>query len=234
MGLRGRLVWVFALWLSSIGGCTQVDPHESVLVQVGETDREGEPVRVLEGVEVCEMDTSNCAVTDVRGEATLEVLPGEVSFALAKQGYEGSLRPLVIDARSGGPLRLQYPMWPDALAADWYEAAMSQYPPTGVGTVYVGLEPSIEGATFHLRDATGEAFYTEGASFHPSLDLEATTSTGAGGFFEVVPGEFEIEVGGAASHCVPGAAWPADTENTIRFPVLDGHLTSLTVTCAAP
>jgi hypothetical protein len=116
---------------------------------------------------------------------------------------------------------------------------MSDYPMRGVGAVRILLNrEELEGVTFELVDATGTAFYdVEPPADFPKiadLDLEATTSAGSGGFLDLSPGVFQIKLGGTADHCRPGTAWPGDEENTVRFPIREGHLTVLWVDCPVP
>jgi hypothetical protein len=204
----------------------------SVLLVV--TERRDKEVRwgPLEGAEVCETDTTNCVISDAGGLARLELpVNQEVSFVIKKDEYEPTLEVDVTD-RDYGSSRDTHVVWPDELQAPWYESAMVEYPQAGVGTVWVSLVPPLSGATFELIGAEGKAFYA--AEGGPSFDLTATTSKGWGGFLEVSPGEFQIELGGTASDCKPWRAWPGDSENRIRFLVRDGAATSLTVDCRTP
>jgi len=206
----------------------------SALLQVTGKESKGAawPWPPLEGAEACETDTTNCVVTDENGEATLNLQPNEeVSFSVTKDGYEPKLKVDETDEdfHSSQGVNLER----DELVEARYESVMSEYPPTGVGTVRVGLEPAIEGATCELIGATGKAFYVDEEG-QWSLDLEATTSSGKCGFLEVPPGEFQIEIGGAGSGCVPKQAWPRDAEDSIRFLVRDGYLTALSVGCPTP
>lgn len=204
----------------------------STLIQVTGKESKGAawPWPPLEGAELCETDTTNCVVTDENGEATLNLQPNEqVSFSVTKDGYEPKLKvdETDDDFHSSQGVNLSR----NELAAAKYESVMSEYPPTGVGTVRVGT--GIAGATCELIDATGKAFYVDEEG-QWSLDLEATTSSGRCGFVEVPPGEFQIELGGTGSGCVAGQAWPGDAENGISFLVRDGYLTALSVDCPTP
>jgi hypothetical protein len=190
--------------------------------------------RALEGVEICEGGSSHCVLTDDKGRATLE-LPAdeEVYWTHQKEGYEPALIPQVTTAgfieRWSGFL-----IWSDERAAEWYQYLGSEYPPRGEGTVGVRLVPAIEGATFELRRATGTPFYdVEPPASFPALsdlDLDATTSEGSGGFLNVGPGEWEIEISGAED-CIPLAGWPSDEPNRVRFPVRERYWTVVQVRC---
>jgi hypothetical protein len=210
----------------------------SVLLVV--TERRDEEVKwgPLEDAEVCETDTPNCVISDAGGLARLELpVNQEVSFTIKKDGYGPSLEVDVTDGDYGSS-RDTHTVWPDELGALWYQSAMVEYPPRGVGTVWVELFPPLAGATFELIGAEGKAFYTEESmtkiGLTANLDLTATTSAGSGGFFEVPPGEYQIELGGTASGCGPSRAWPGDTENRVRFLVRDGAITPATVDCRTP
>jgi hypothetical protein len=192
----------------------------------------------LEDAEVCQTDTTNCVISDAGGLARLELPVNEdVSFTVKKDGYQPVLEVDVTDGDYGSS-RDTHVVWPDELQALWYQSAMVEYPPRGVGTVWVGLVPPLADATFELIGAEGKAFYNEESmtkiGLTANLDLEATTSAGTGGFFEVPPGEYQIELGGTASGCGPWRAWPGDTENRVRFLVRDGAITVLSVDCRTP
>ena len=85
-------------------------------------------------------------------------------------------------------------MWTDELRSNWFERLSWPYPQRGTGTIYVFMNPAIEGPTYELIASTATAFY-EIALDDPRLDLEATTSMGTGGFVEVGSGDFQVEFG---------------------------------------
>jgi hypothetical protein len=241
-------LWVVALVLGAVG-CNQVTDPSSVDAVMRVVEYQGEDNDVppiennhpllppLEGVEVCENATSNCARTHANGQATI-LLPirQEVSYTLTKNGYTSSLQAEVTDPSDVGTGTTQtispkITMWSDELRSNWFERLSSPYPQRGTGTIYVFMNPAIEGATFELIGATGKAFY-EAALDDPRLGLEATTSMGTGGFVEVGPGEFQIEFGGTATRCLPIRAWPGDSRNRIRVPVEAGHFSVASVACS--
>jgi hypothetical protein len=90
----------------------------------------------------------------------------------------------------------------------------------------------LPGATLRLVDATGISYYLddEGNMRH---DLNATASLGVGGFVEVQPGDFQVEIGWTPA-CFPEQAWPGDAENQIIVPVRAGYLTTTYVNCPIP
>jgi hypothetical protein len=245
MRLGSKVAWVLALVVLAIAGCNEVvTPPETVsLPLVVETHvsplcEQSCEKKALEGVEVCEVGTTNCVVTDARGGGTL-VLPAgeEVSWTFQKAGYESSLIADVTDASF--PRAWEQTVWSDERSAEWYQYLGSEYPLRGVGTVVVEiLNPAIDGATFNLIGATGTPFYgLEPPKFFPAFDdleLEATTSAGSGGFLNVAPGDWQIQVGGTAEDCFPLRAWPGDAPNRVRFRVREGHITSVQMNCSAP
>lgn len=100
---------------------------------------------------------------------------------------------------------------------------MVPYPFGPDGVISLAASSLREGAKYDLIDETATPFYTDEQQEN-TLGLTATTSTGRGGFFEVAPGEHQIEFGGTATNCAPGIAWPGDAANRIRVPVRAGHL----------
>jgi hypothetical protein len=188
----------------------------------------GEP---LEGVEVCETDTDNCAATNEAGTATIE-LPAdqEVSYTFEKEGYVSGLWLDVTDDTFfiGG-----FPMQSDAAMEESFETLMIPYPPTGGAIFLKAVQPNEAGVTFDLVDETaGVLFYRDEAG-SPDPGLAATTSNGTGGFFEVPPGEYQVEFGGSVTDCVPREAWPGNAENRARVPVRAGFITYAGMTCGS-
>lgn len=86
-----------------------------------------------------------------------------------------------------------------------------------------GVHP-IAGATFEILGTTGESFYVDDDG-SGSSDLSATTSQGAGGFVEVSPGEYELQISGEVTNCEVLRGWPSDSEDTMRVPVREGYHT---------
>jgi len=237
-------LWILALLASPIVGCNELTNTKAYLFIATEFDADGE--LPLEGVEVCEIGTTNCKVTDASGEATLELpVDEEVSFTAQKDEYESRLWADVTDARFGERQGTVLParrisLTSNERAAKGYQDLGSQYPMTGVGRVFVYLTAPFEGATFELIGATGEPYYFVEAPAPKTIDLDradpnldATTSDGGGGFLDVPPDEnIQIELGGTAQDCGAEHAWPVDKENRIRFPVHEGHVTVVSVFCS--
>jgi len=193
---------------------------------------EGTSTTLLEGVELCQTDTTNCVMTDVKGEATIELpFNQEISYTLEKDGYAPWLVADVTDGLFDGTA--WFPLFSHAASAEVYDSLMSPYPQRGTGTIWLRAWPRFAGVTFDLMGATGKAFYSVTNTIL-SPDLNATTSVGDGGFVEVGPGEYQVEFGGTATgrgNCVPEFAWPGDENNTIRVPVREGYVTYGAMTC---
>jgi hypothetical protein len=185
----------------------------------------------LEGVEVCETDTDNCAVSDANGKATIDV-PAyqEISFTLEKEGYVPSIVPRVTDEtlapESWGLVR-------EELVADFSGLNMIPYPWTG-GVLFLAAFPRTAGVTYDLVDETARVFYRDEAGT-AKFDLTATTccqlGAGLGGFVEVAPGEYQVEFGGTATNCILMAGWPGDAENRVRVPMKVGYITYADMRC---
>jgi hypothetical protein len=84
----------------------------------------------LEGVELCETDTTNCATTDVDGLASI-MLPAnqEVSLTLEKEGYVPYLIPGI--AAADAVITTPFPMLSDQLGEDLSDIMTTPYPWTG-------------------------------------------------------------------------------------------------------
>ncbi len=233
------------LWLTLIVACSDVQeavPAYVTVLEIAKYPAEpgDPPPPPLEGVMICEAETTNCVATDDNGEATLNFPPNaEVAIAAEKDGYLAWL----LTRRTGDEaLRPQIYMWTDEATKPWWDGMGTAYPQRGTGAVEVTI--GFAGATVELVDATGKAFYQESVNgvntARPHCDdapepcLEATTDFGHGGFVEVGPGEVVIELGGTAEGCIAAEAWPADRPNRIRVPIRAGSLTSASVTCQVP
>jgi hypothetical protein len=236
MRLLARLSCLFGLWVYPIAGCNPLEtptPTFSAELRVLEPQGLEGSRQPLEGVEFCDTDTGNCAVSDADGEATLEFpIDEEVSYTVTKDGYHGYLVPDVTDetANQGD---FSFTMYRHENWARFYDALMSPYPQMGTGTVWLFVGPAREGVTFELIGATGKRFYEQPPE-PPSSDLEATTSFGWGGFVQVPPDEAQVDIGGSASRCVPARGWPGDQEDRLRFPIRAGYVTWATATCPPP
>jgi hypothetical protein len=200
-----------------------------------ELDADGEQVPLV-GVSVCEVDTTNCAVSDGLVFVELQVPANqEISYTQTKDGFDSRLRSDIIPMPP--KLTIVVPvMEPTAQVAEQFERLMSPYPMVDTGAVSVLVwggtagDP-IPGATLELVDGTGKPYYAnDDGTWHG--DLTATTMEGSGGFVEVDPGEVEVRVGGAAKNCEVLRGWPGTEENSIRMAVREGFRTSARLLCS--
>jgi len=216
-------------WLAlSIVGCTEVSEGPvawTVNAIIGTVLSDG-----VVDVEVCEADTINCAPTDVEGRATLE-LPAnqEVVLTLIKKDHGLFLLPdFTGDGFSGSAtVVMATDRWLSVMAV----ALGITYPYEGTGVIIV-ITP-LEGATLELVEGTGKAFYHD-ELLRPTLNLQATTSSGWGGFYDVAPGEVHLEVRGQTAGCEVELGWPGDAKNRVRVPVRAGYHTYAQFVCPSP
>lgn len=200
----------------------------------------------LEGVELCEADTDNCALSDELGVARIDVADsGELTFTAEKEGYT----PLI---------------WGDVSNEDWAlvsirrmysHAQMTEvmeeqlggsYPPTS-GVVGLARNPTLQqgGVTFTaIGDTNGEvgsSFYFDGATDEYGTEHNSTGASytnghllplGEGGFMSVTAGVQTFELGGTGGDCPVSWGWPGDTPNRIRVPVRNGYRTYGSWNCA--
>ena len=245
MGLSAKVRWLVALGLFSIGACNDVSTRsetEFFEMRVAAEQQFGDGVcgPPLEGVEVCVSYSGDCVLSGPNGEVTLELPVGEeLYYTLHKDGYDSQVIPYVLPeggSNTTGPWCLASV----EVEAEYKEIIGVPYPRSGTGDVVIFMQPPKAGVTFDLKGAAGTTrWYALSPYEYPyvSLDLEATTETGWGGFFEVRPGEFRVELGGEAGRCIPTyGGWPDDAVNdegvsSVRFPVLEDHYTILTVRC---
>jgi hypothetical protein len=235
MRLLARLSCVFALF--PIGGCTQVTGPQGEPVDIMITSWPGSPMP-LEGVALCQTDTSNCETTDADGKATLWLPQGETSFTKEKEGFGKYLVPLFVPA---GGLAHDSVMATDVVLETLHEGVMSPYPTQRITCDVRELAgPLLAGVTFKLFDVTGKVMEAKryyrmagptGRTW--SLDPTETTAEGSGGFLEVSPGEYSLQFGGSAVNCIADQlGWPGlYLPNAIRLPVRADYTTMVRVTC---
>lgn len=227
-----RFLWVFALWVLHVVGCNEVTTASTapLTLTVTAVPVSGEDRERLKGVQLCEAGTTNCAMTDDKGNATLQLPIGqESSYTLEKEGWASYLVPKVIQANGE---QSEFEMSAEQFFVEQYERLMSRWPMSGTGTV--ALSRASAGTTYELFGATGTAYYVhEFGDWR--LDLASTTGRGSGGFVEVGPGDFQINLGGTANNCIVGdRGWPGSDANSVRFPVREGYVTVANVSCALP
>jgi hypothetical protein len=192
----------------------------------------------LEGVEICETDTDNCALTNAEGAATVQVpTDQETSITMSKEGFAKYLLPLVV---SEAPAPIPFSMATEQRIEDMHGLVMSPYPMEGTGDIVISVPTgsAFAGATFDLGDATGQVFYYDDQG-NWDADLTATTTYGGGpwgGFTEVSPGVVQVEIGGTAQNCVrlSVSGWPGDVANSVKMPIREGYQSQVQVTCDAP
>jgi hypothetical protein len=238
-----RLTRVLAVLVLTAGGCNEVTTPDTV--QVREAVIDALDQTPIEGATMCSTEAPVCATSDGSGLATL-VLPSDqrVSYIIEKEGYGSVLTP-VVTPKDATVVDGTTPMELDEWLADNFTNLQSDYPLEDKGAIQVRILNRFAGSTFELLGATGTRFYTDEEG-NWRLDLEATTSGAdrrdrtAGGFVDVGPGTFQIEIGGTTGGCGPlvlnGArfAWPGDSENRFEVPVQAGVFTRVFVSCAEP
>lgn len=184
------------------------------------------------GVQICQTGTTNCVETGDLGSAFLEVpVDQEVSATMDKDGFNRVLNSFVVsEGGSGFALGLAT----EQRIKDQHDLMGSPYPMQGTGMIFINTRAlagaTLEGATLELIGTTGERFYRDmDANFDP--DLTATTALGGGGFLEVSPGQYVVEIGGTAENCVITQGWLGAADNTVKLPVLEDYMSVAVVAC---
>jgi hypothetical protein len=228
-----RGLTVFALLVFPAMGCGEETTLSTapVVMTALSWDAEAEVRVPLGGAQLCQTDVINCAPTDSSGVATIQKTVGrEISYTLHKEGYASYLFADILPPTGSEPV---ITMLTDQLLANQHERLMSPYPLEDKGEIAIELHPPFGGATFTLVRTTGKAYYVDEEQ-NWDADLTETTSEGRGGFLEVRPGTFQIELGGTAQGCVPGFGWPGNGKDTMMVPVEEGYRTFATVRCPVP
>jgi hypothetical protein len=192
----------------------------------------------LEGAEVCEDGTDNCATTNVDGEATLQI-PGNLEFAYAvtpPSAFFPSLIPQVSD--SDIPPSPNFTVLSEDTLMGFAALLNTEFPPT-TGTiglvVYENPFPElvgIPGVSFELIEGTGRLYYLNDSNL-PTTMLTETVDNGSGGFVEASEGTLEIGLSGVQNCERPYSAWPGSEANQFRVPSRVGFLTLPAIWCDA-
>ncbi|MGB5350033.1 MAG: hypothetical protein WBN10_10565, partial [Polyangiales bacterium] len=202
-------------------------------IEVGFNIR-GSDLAALEGVDICEADTRNCATTDGDGAATIELpVDQEVVYTVSKAGFAAELYAEVTD--SSFSRSRAHVLFPNEEIDDAAAGIMSVWPHAGTGWVSLGV--NLEGVTFELIDAAGAPWYVDSDGVGKNT-IDATTSEAVGGarggFVEVAPGVVEVEYGGTATGCTVNIGLPSESPNRIKLPVRDAHISFGSMTCTQP
>ncbi|MGD8606841.1 MAG: hypothetical protein PVH21_06080, partial [Myxococcales bacterium] len=190
----------------------------------------------LEDVELCQVGTDYCVMSDSEGWATLQLPAGEeVAFTVEKEGFIKYLSAGVIPE---APLQFQFGMATNERGALVHELVMSPYPPEGTGDIVISCfgGVSLPGATLELVGATGKGFYYDEEGYWDPDLTETTSRPGSGslgGFTEVAPGVVEVTWGGTAEGVPIFKGWPSEKENTMRVPVMAGYMSLEDLLCPA-
>ena len=192
----------------------------------------------LEGAEVCQDGTENCATTDADGVAALQI-PGNEEFAYAVTAtseYFPLLSAQVSD--SDIPLSTTQTLFLDATLVSFAAFLDTEWPPT-TGTIGMAVYENpfseavgIPGVSFELIEGTGQPFYLDESGI-PTTMLTETQDNGGGGFVEVSEGTVEIGMTGAQNCERPFNAWPGSEPDQFRVPSRVGFLTVPAVWCDA-
>lgn len=223
-----------------VAACGDDDPGTvtitgTVVSFTGDPDEDG-PLAV---VQVCQLATPNCMTTNADGQFTLEVpAMSEVGLTLVLPDFVDTLVADVTDEGINTVPTITMPS--NEYMEEFAISLMTDFPiRTGLSFIRTSTgavdSMSIAGATYTLFNGTGTPYYLDDENV-PSSSLTETQESGIGGFFEMAESgkTVEVELGGAASNCRPGAAWPGSDEGRIQFPILDGFVTQATVVCDAP
>lgn len=192
----------------------------------------------LEGVQVCEADTSNCVTTDSDGIAEL-TLPRSINGALTmeKDGYLS----VIVPFNRTSDVSATTPIGSDELVAGFAAVLGVPYPLTDEGVLTITVsEPEEEGedtvgvagVTYELVEGTGgDVFYVDENGIPTATQTSTATPPGWGGFTEAVPEGAVVRYDGAPDGCTPSLGWPGAAANTVEMPVRAGFQTQAQIFC---
>lgn len=216
-----------ALLVLPNGGCGgSGESTEPVNVRVTEYVSLADLERPMPGAEVCETDTDNCVMTDEEGLASI-ALPSdvEVSYTITKEGFASYL----LSDVNTGQLKHWTWMFPEEEVTRQAALVGTTFPGTGDGLIVIRAFTD-PGVMFDLVGEPNEPFYLVDGDT-PSREIDATTEDRRGGFTDVAPGEYQIDVIGAPGPCKPFVVWPGDQDDRYKVPVKADHISWVSVSC---
>lgn len=215
----------------------------------------GADPKPVAGVEVCELDSDNCAKTDAKGVYTLQVKPDtQGALTFTKTGYQSVLSPGTAPSEDGpGPAPVMVPDAINTLFRTMIEAMTGKPDDPKLGVLSIATftmaDPDVDAGGAALFDATGaKIMFLPGVSFKltkgtagtgpvyvgknslPDTSLTATTEGGFAVYALIEPGEVEIKLSGVST-CEVAAGWKASAALSVRAPVKAGFLTQAAMNC---
>lgn|GEM_PF-1556905 len=191
----------------------------------------------VSGAEACVLGTQDCVTTGVDGVAMLQIpANSESAVTLTADGFNPTLSTQVAE---GEDLTLrETSMLSEAVAGTLALLLGIEYPLQGTGVIALtavtdpnAADSGVPGVTYTLVDGQGQSYYLDENGI-PLTALSATSApSGAGGFVELSPGTYEIELGGTASNCDLLAAWAGSSPEQVKVPVEAGFFTDAYILC---
>jgi hypothetical protein len=213
-------------------GWASVTLSGKVTEYVADSQAEGPPIA---GVEVCQLASNNCALSDENGNYELPLLMNrEVALSHLKDGFGP-----VLVARFSGMEDLvgNVVMATDAVLGEFASELDTPYPLVDTGalmvTTYRGPSADgnrIAGVSYALLGSNGRSYYLDDSGV-PQTSLTQTQTPGAGGFVELAPVTVTLQLSGAAVNCTSEESWPAAASNAFRLPIRAGFITQSTINC---
>lgn len=190
----------------------------------------------IAGAQVCFQggDAMPCVTTDANGRYELTDVPPGIEGAIVVSA-DGYMPGATWGVTSDGFMAIDQGLLSAAAVEAFAAAVGTPFDDTkahiAVG-VSDGMNP-VAGATLSITPASGVQAYV-GDDGLPNPMLDATQTSGVGGWIDVEPGEVELAVTHPSATCAPSAsAIPGSAANTTRLPLLAGHFNNVVggVTC---
>lgn len=88
----------------------------------------------------------------------------------------------------------------------------------------------VEGVSFAFSDETGVSYY-QGSGAFPDEDATATTSSGAGGAFNVAPGDYTMTFDDPSGPCAGWFTWAHEPGDPVPVRVIPGFASYMDLVC---
>lgn len=197
----------------------------------------------LEGVLVCvnERPDIPCAKTDAAGTYAMREVPGtageplESAMVFSLEGYVGAVLPILIADKD---IAADTPLLSDLLMSIFHSEVGATWPLVKNGDVAITASTRtytnwLDGvsAVIEPKSGTGPNYFN-GESGLPDPMLTATSILGDGAFTQVTPGVVEVTFSHATAHCPKiVSGWPSTKPDSLRAPVVAGHMTYTAILC---
>ena len=189
------------------------------------------------GVRVCARGTRDCATSDASGAYQVQAqADAETALVVTLEGHQALLVP--VQTLGEDTMLRPLSLLPDGIVTA-QAAAVGATGDPDLGQVVFSVSNGIPGDGVNVPEVqatlapdSGVGPFYLGSIGLPDPALDATSTNGGGGWFDVTPGTTALHLVGLPQGCFPLFGWEGPTP--LRFSVEKAHATVLRIECPAP